>query len=169
MLKHICYFFAFGKPADWFQAAGLNLLADFRVLSSTLGGLGGSDYGFVQNPSNFRVTTASSFDLSSIQLGGAFSSSGTVTITGTLAAGGTLNEVATIVANTYTDVNFPATWTGLSQVDFVYSSNFLAIDNVVTVVSAAPPAIIPSLSVWMVLVLSILLGLLTFRKLNFKF
>lgn len=152
--------------------AGFNTITDFRVTSATTPGVGvvGSDFGYVQNPAYFRVLAATPFDLSAIQLGGAYGSSGSVTITGTLVAGGTVSETATIIANTYTDVNFPVSWTGLSQVDFVYSDNFLAIDNVVLAPTAiAPPVSVPSLSVWMILVLSVLIGLFSFRKFKVKF
>ncbi len=150
---------------------GSNIIPEFRVLSATFGGItfAGSDMGYVQAPSIFRISTGSPFDLSAIQLGGVFASSGNVTITGTLAAGGTLTQSATIAADAYTAVTFPATWTGLSQVDFEYSSNFLAIDNVVLTITAVVPAVaVPSLSVWMVFVLFVLLGLLAFRKLNLQ-
>lgn len=160
---------------DFYQLdAGLNLSSNFRVVSQTFGGLGlpGSDVGFVQGPANFGIleSSAAPFDLTSIQLGGAFGTSGTVTITGTLAAGGSLNEVAMVAAGSFTDVVFPLTWTGLSRVDFSYSSSFLAIDNVdVSLAAALPPVSVPSLSVWMVIVLLLLTGLLTFRKYNYKF
>ena len=70
-----------------------------------------------------------------------------------------------ITSNTYTDVNFPITWTDLSQVNFEYSGSFLAIDNV-DFTQAAPvaPTPVPSLSAWMAFVLFALIGLLTFRK-----
>ena len=149
---------------------------NFRVLSSTFGGLGlvGTDIGYVQGLPNFRMTesTGAPFCATSLELGGAFGSSGSVTLTGTLNGGGTVVENVVIAANTYTNVVLPATWINLTQIDAVYSSDFLAVDNVVLdgdISSCAPaPAAVPTMSFWSLALLTTMLGLFGFSRRRVK-
>ena len=87
-------------------------------------------------------------------------------MTGTLNGGGTVVENVVIALNTFTDVVLPATWVNLTQIDAVYSANFLVVDNVV--LDTCVPTAVPTMSVWSLALLSAMLGLFGLSRRRLK-
>jgi formylglycine-generating enzyme required for sulfatase activity len=110
--------------------------SDFRVVSDGLAGLSisnGSDLGYVEQPASFTIERISggNFDLWGFEAGQAFGAvGGTLTVTGTLAAGGTVDSVFTSQSGILERYSFGPEWTDLIRVDVVSSSDLLAIDRV---------------------------------------
>lgn len=110
--------------------------SDFRVVSDGLSGLSisnGSDLGYVEQPASFTIERISggNFDLWGFEAGQAFGAAGgTLTVTGTLAAGGTVDSVFTTQSGVLERYSFGPEWTDLTRVDVVSSSDMLAIDRV---------------------------------------
>jgi hypothetical protein len=105
-------------------------------VSDSLAGLSvssGSDLGYIEQPARFTIDLISGgvFDLWGFDAGQAFGASGgTLTVTGTLAAGGAVNAVFTTTSGVLESYAFGPEWSGLSQVDVLSSSDMLAIDRV---------------------------------------
>jgi hypothetical protein len=123
---------------DGYDFTGINaaLTTDFRVMSESYPDDGidaPSDYGFVQNPSAFRIERSGgeAFDL--VELKAAqifFIGAGNITFVGIRRDGGETHRTEAIADGVYTTYTFDETWRDLVVVTVTSDDNFLAVDDV---------------------------------------